>query len=85
VVGFHHSTAQRNGKKLDVHCCLAFQLEDGRSPRAPSTFFDLYAWDEFWSQPGRREPDVSGRPPAVGIRVALVIGASTTGREQIRR
>jgi uncharacterized protein len=49
VVGIHHNTAERNGKKLDVHCCLAFQLENGLVTEGAEHFFDLYAWDEFWS------------------------------------
>lgn len=30
VVGVHHNSAERNGKRLDVGCCIAFEVEDGR-------------------------------------------------------
>jgi uncharacterized protein len=49
VVGFHHNTAERNGKHLDVWSCLVFELKDGRVVDGREYFFDLYAWDEFWS------------------------------------
>jgi ketosteroid isomerase-like protein len=49
VVGIHHNTAERNGKHLDVYCCIVFELEDGRVTDGREHFFDLYAWDEFWS------------------------------------
>jgi uncharacterized protein len=49
VVGFHHNSAERNGKRLDVDCCLVFELKDGRLIDGREHFYDLYAWDEFWS------------------------------------
>jgi hypothetical protein len=49
VVGIHHNTAERNGKRLDVKCCLVFEIQDGRCVSGKEHFFDLYAWDEFWS------------------------------------
>ncbi len=49
VVGIHHNTAERDGKRLDVQCCLVFQIEDGRITEGAEHFQDLYAWDEFWS------------------------------------
>jgi uncharacterized protein len=49
VVGIHHCGGERNGKHLDVDCCLVFQLEDGRITEGAEHFRDLYAWDEFWS------------------------------------
>ena len=49
VVGIQRSTAQRNGKKLDVGDCIVFQLKDGRITDGREHFHDLYAWDEFWS------------------------------------
>ena len=49
VVGIHRSTAERDGKHLDVDCCLVFQLKDGRITDGREHFHDLYAWDEFWS------------------------------------
>ena len=49
VVGIHHCSGERNGKHLDVDCCLVFQLEGGRITEGSDHFRDLYAWDEFWS------------------------------------
>jgi uncharacterized protein len=49
VVGFHHNSGERDGKHLDVDCCLVFELKDGRVIDGREHFFDLYAWDEFWS------------------------------------
>jgi len=49
VVGIQRSTAQRNGKRLDVADCIVFQLKDGKVTDGREHFEDLYAWDEFWS------------------------------------
>jgi ketosteroid isomerase-like protein len=49
VIGVHHNTAERDGKRLDVDVCLVFELKDGRVVGGREHFFDLYAWDEFWS------------------------------------
>ena len=49
VVGFQHSTGDRNGKHLDVGNCIVFQLKDGRIVDGREHFEDLYAWDDFWS------------------------------------
>ena len=49
VVGIHHNTAQRDGKTLDVDCCLVFQVRDGKVVDGREHFYDLHAWDEFWS------------------------------------
>jgi uncharacterized protein len=49
VVGIQRSTAERNGKHLDVGNCIVFQLEGGRITDGREHFHDLYAWDEFWS------------------------------------
>lgn len=49
VVGIHRNTGERNGKKLDVLCCIVFEIKDGRMISGREHFFDLYAWDEFWS------------------------------------
>jgi ketosteroid isomerase-like protein len=49
VVGIQRSTADRNGKHLDVGDCIVFQLKDGRVTDGREHFHDLYAWDEFWS------------------------------------
>ena len=49
VIGIHRNTAERGGKRLDVYCCIAFELEDGRITDGREHFYDLHAWDEFWS------------------------------------
>ena len=49
VVGIQRSTADRDGKHLDVGDCIVFQLKDGRITDGREHFHDLYAWDEFWS------------------------------------
>jgi uncharacterized protein len=49
VIGLHHNGAKRNGKNLDVVCCLFFELKDGRVISGREHIQDLYAWDEFWS------------------------------------
>jgi ketosteroid isomerase-like protein len=49
VVGVHHNSAKRNGKHLDVGCCIVFEFKDGRIIDGREHFYDLYAWDEFWS------------------------------------
>jgi len=49
VVGIQRSTADRNGKHLDVSDCIVFQLKDGRVTDGREHFEDLYAWDAFWA------------------------------------
>jgi len=49
VVGIQRSTAERNGKHLDVSNCIVFELKDGKVTDGREHFEDLYAWDEFWS------------------------------------
>jgi ketosteroid isomerase-like protein len=49
VVGIQRSTAERDGKRLDVGNCIVFELKDGRVTDGREHFHDLYAWDEFWS------------------------------------
>jgi hypothetical protein len=49
AVGIHHNKGERNGKRLDVLCCIAFEVEDGRVVSGREHFYDLHAWDEFWS------------------------------------
>ena len=49
VVGIHRSTADRQGKHLDVGDSIVFLLKDGRIIDGREHFEDLYAWDEFWS------------------------------------
>jgi ketosteroid isomerase-like protein len=49
-VNARHEDAEpeRNGKHLDVDCCLVFQLKDGRFDGGREHFCDLNAWDELW-------------------------------------
>ena len=49
VIGIHHNVAMRHGKRLDVYCCIVFELENGRIVDGREHFYDLPAWDEFWS------------------------------------
>jgi uncharacterized protein len=49
VIGIHHNVAERNGKRLDVYCCIVFELENGRIVDGLEHFYDVRAWDEFWS------------------------------------
>ena len=49
VVGMHRNTAERNGKHLDVDCCIVFKVADGRIIDGREYFYDLNAWDDFWS------------------------------------
>jgi hypothetical protein len=49
VVAVQHNSAERNGKELDVLCCIVFELKNGRIIIGREHFYDLYAWDAFWS------------------------------------
>jgi ketosteroid isomerase-like protein len=49
VVGVHHNSAERNGKRLDVGCCIVFEFKDGWVIDGREHFYDLHAWDEFWA------------------------------------
>jgi ketosteroid isomerase-like protein len=49
VVGIHRNTGQKDGKTLDVACCIVFDIKDGQLVDGREYFFDLHAWDEFWS------------------------------------
>jgi uncharacterized protein len=49
VVGVHQNSAERNGKRLDVECCIVFEMKDGLIVDGREHFDDLYAWDEFWA------------------------------------
>lgn len=49
VISIHRNTGERNGKQLDVICCIVFEVENGKIMSGRETFLDLYAWDEFWS------------------------------------
>lgn len=45
----HQNAGQRNGKRLDVGCCIAIKVRNGRVVEGREHFFDLHAWDDFWS------------------------------------
>jgi len=49
VVGLHHNFGLRNGKRLDVDCCIVFDVKDGRIVSGSEHFYDLRNWDTFWS------------------------------------
>jgi ketosteroid isomerase-like protein len=49
VIGLQRSTAERDGKRLDVGDCIVFELKDGKIVDGREHFEDLHAWDEFWS------------------------------------
>jgi len=49
VIGIHHNVAERDGKNLDVYCCIVFELENGRIVDGREHLYDLRAWDDFWS------------------------------------
>jgi ketosteroid isomerase-like protein len=49
VIGFHHNSGERNGKRLDTDCCIVFELRDGRIVSGTEHFFDLHNWDAFWA------------------------------------
>jgi len=49
VVGLHHNSGLRNGKRLDVDCCIEFQVKGGKIVSGREYFFDLHAWDAFWA------------------------------------
>lgn len=49
VVALHHASALRHGRRLEVDCCIAFEIRDGRIVDGREHFFDLHAWDAFWA------------------------------------
>ena len=49
IVAIHTNTGERKGKKLDVDCCIVFEVKDGQIISGKEYFFDLNAWDDFWS------------------------------------
>ena len=49
MIGLQRSTAERDGKHLDVSNCIVFELKAGKVVDGREHFNDLYAWDEFWS------------------------------------
>jgi len=49
VVGLHHNSGVRNGKRLETDCCIEFEVRDGKIVSGREHFFDLHAWDAFWA------------------------------------
>jgi uncharacterized protein len=49
VIGIHHNVAERDGKVLNLYCCVVFELENGRIVGGCEHIDDLHAWDDFWS------------------------------------
>lgn len=49
VIGLHHNSGERNGKRLDTDCCIVFEFANGRVISGREYFFDLLNWDDFWS------------------------------------
>ena len=49
AIAVHHNTGERNGKRLSVDCCLAFEIRDGRVVSGKEHFYDLGAWETFWA------------------------------------
>lgn len=49
VIGLHHNSGERNGKRLDTDCCIVFEVEHGRVLSGREYFLDLHDWDDFWS------------------------------------
>ena len=49
VIGIHHNVGERDGKELDVYCCIVFEVAGGRIVDGREHFYDQHAWDEFWS------------------------------------
>jgi len=49
VVAMHHNSGTRADKRLDVDCCIVFEIKDGKFIDGREYVFDLHAWDEFWS------------------------------------
>jgi uncharacterized protein len=49
VIGIHRNVGERDGKELDVYCCIVFEVVDGRIVDGREHFYDVQAWDEFWA------------------------------------
>ena len=48
VVGIHHNSGERNGKRLSSQCCIAFELKDGQVIDGREHFYDQANWDDCW-------------------------------------
>ena len=49
VVGVHHNSGTRSGKRLDTDCCITFRLENGRIVEGKEHFQNQANWDSFWA------------------------------------
>ena len=49
VIAMHHNSATRKEKRLDVDCCIVFEVKNGRVTDGREYFYNLQAWDEFWA------------------------------------
>jgi ketosteroid isomerase-like protein len=49
VIGVHRNSGERNGRHLDVLCCIVFEVKNGKVLSGREHFYDLYAWDAFWA------------------------------------
>lgn len=49
VIAMHNNSGQRNGKHLDVDCCLVFEIKNGRVISGREYFYNLHAWEDFWA------------------------------------
>ena len=49
VVGVHHNSGTRNGKRLAFDCCIVFEIKDGRVVSGREHFYDLHAWGDLWA------------------------------------
>ena len=49
VIAMHHNSAKRKGKRLEADCCIVFEIKDGLVVDGREYFYNLHAWEEFWS------------------------------------
>ena len=49
VIAMHHNSAKRKGMRLEADCCIVFEIKNGLVVDGREYFYDLHAWDEFWS------------------------------------
>lgn len=49
VVGVHHNSGTRNGKRLSTDCCITFTVKNGRIVEGKEHFQDQANWDAFWA------------------------------------
>ena len=49
VIVMHHNSGEREGRTLEVDCCIVFGVEDRRIVPGREHFDDLCACDVFWA------------------------------------